>query len=196
MADDDRPARTPDDRDLVVVEDDQPVAAPDAVAGTAEHGAGAGPGARRWLPLAALAVPVVAVLAVLGVRAAGGGAFDPDAAGLRVSAVADGLTGTDGLLFGGGTGGPGTPMTGGSSVAPGQDLRDLTVVCASEGGRGGHLTVVVGGETVGEADVACSDGADPGAEPQVTVLPLEELGAGWSFAVETGSRAAVTVVLS
>lgn len=190
---DDRPARAPDDRDLVVIEDDQPVASPDAV----EHGAAAAPAARRWLPLAVLAVPVVTVLALLGVRAASGGAFDPDAAGLRVSAVADALTGTeDGMVFGGGTGGPGTSMTGGSSVAPGEDLRDLTVVCASEGGRGGHLTVVVGGETVGEADVACSDGADPGQEPRVTVLPIDEFGAGWSFTVETASRAAVTVVLS
>lgn len=181
--DDDRPARS-EGPDAVVVDEaaaEQPSDRP----------------ARRWVPLVALAVPVVVVAAVLGARAAGGGAFDPDAAGARVSEVADGIMAA-GSTFGavGTAGGPGRAMSGSSSAPAEGGAHDVTVVCASDGARGAHLTVTVDGETVGEADVACADGADPDAEPLVTVLPLEELAAGWSFEVESESQAAVAVVLS
>ncbi|TKR26793.1 hypothetical protein FA014_03880 [Cellulomonas hominis] len=187
---DERRARPADDPDLLAVVDATPAEEPAQDRAPRR--------APRWLPLLALAVPVVVVVAVLGWRAAAGPAFDPDVAGDRVGQVADGiLASADGAGFAAsGASGPGTAMSGGSSDAPEPGAHDVTVVCASERGRGAHLAVAVAGETVGEADVACSDGADPDADPLVTVLPLDELGAGWSFAVESGTRAAVAVVLS
>ncbi|WP_255589753.1 hypothetical protein [Cellulomonas sp. PS-H5] len=187
-ADDDRPARARP-RDLVEVVHDAPAEDPDRRPGARRP-------ARRWVPLVALAVPVVAVAAVLGAQAAGGGTYDPDVAGARVSERAHGImTAESGFGAVGGTGGPGMAMTGSSSEAPERGAHDFTVVCASERGRGAHLTVRVGGEVVGEADVACSNGADPDADPLVTVLPLEELGAGWSYEVESETQAAVAVAV-
>lgn len=196
-APDDRPPRAAHDHEShdhdVLAEVDVDDAAPAAQPGD-ERVPRAG---RRWLPLVALAVPVVAVVAVLGWRAAAGPAFDPEAAGNRVWEHALGISDAEGgTAFGGGAAGPGAAMSGGSSQAPERGARDVTVVCASEHGRGAHLTVAVAGETVGEADVACSDGGDPDADPQVTVLPLDELGGDWSFEVESETLAALAVVLS
>lgn len=190
--DDARPARDRDrPRDVLAVVDTGPVDD-----GSREPGTAWRPG-RRWLPVAVLAVPVVAVAAVLAVQAAGGGAFDADAAGERVSAVANGIMDAEeGFVYGASSvGGPETAVGGYVSSLP---LRayDVTVVCASERGRGAHLTVTSRGETLGEAEVACSDGADPDAEPLVTVLPLDELSGGVSLDVAPETTAAVAVVLS
>lgn len=190
--DDARPARDRDrPRDVLAVVDTEPVDDAPREPGTARR-----PG-RRWLPLAVLAVPVVAVAAVLAVQAAGGSAFDADAAGERVSAVANGIMDAEeGFVYGSSSvGGPETGVGGFISGLPSRAY-DVTVVCASERGRGAHLTVASGGETVGEVDVACSDGADPDAEPLVTVLPLDEAGGGLSFDVAPETPAAVAVVLS
>jgi hypothetical protein len=142
-------------------------------------------------------VPVVAVAAVLGAQSAGGGGFDAEAAQARVSEVANGIMAAEeGFVYGSSSvGAPGAGVGGHTSSLP---LRayDVTVVCASDGGRGAHLTVTSGGATVGEAEVACSDGGDPDADPRVTVLPLEELSGGWSYEVAPETPAAVAVVLS
>lgn len=187
-ADDDGAARARP-RDLVDVVHDAPAEDPDRRPGARRP-------ARRWVPLVALAVPVVAVAAVLGVQAAGG-TFDLDAAVTRVSESSDGLmpSGSDYRFGSTGSAGPDVGLTGGSSDPPGGP-REVTVLCASERGRGAHLTVTAGGEVLGEADVACSNGADLDAEPLVTVLPLDDLSGSWSFEVLPGTQAAVAVVLS
>lgn len=152
---------------------------------------------RRWPALVALAVPVVAVVAVLGVRAAGGEPFDALGAGLRVSEVAHAVPGGPGMQFGGGTGGPGHPASGGSSEAmPEPGPYDFTVVCASHRGKGAHLAVAVEGRPVGEVDVTCSDAADLDAAPALTVLRVEALDAAWSYELTSESEAAVTLVVS
>jgi len=193
-ADDDRPARAADDR--ARPRDRLAVVATEPVDDAPREPARRSPG-RRWLPLAVLAVPVVVVAAVLGVQAAGAGGFDPEAAGERVSAVADGIMAAEeGFVHGSSSVGRPGAAVGGSTSDLAPRAYDVTVVCASDGGRGAHLTVTSGGATVGEAEVACSDAADPDADPLLTVLPLAELSGGFSYEVVPETPAAVAVVLS
>ncbi|GIG37837.1 hypothetical protein [Cellulomonas pakistanensis] len=155
---------------------------------------------RRRLALLALAVPVVAVAVVLGVRATGAGQLDPDAAQaavervLAAEVVARGAG--EGAWSASGVSADAERSLFASSSEPEPDPRDVTVVCASEGGAPAHLTVRVAGETVVQAAVACSDGADTGAEPAVTTVPAVDLDRAWSFEVAGETYSALAVLVS
>lgn len=155
---------------------------------------------RTTTAILALGVPVVALLVVLGVRGAAGSAPGTDALQVRVSAVADGIAASgagDGFVAGGATGGPGRPMSGGSSEAsnPGRSS-DLAVVCLAVDGSPARLTVTVDGEVVQDREVPCADGSDPDADPAVTNTPDVALSGAWSFEVAGASEAAVAVVVT
>jgi len=162
-----------------------------------EDSAPGGAAPRRWPALVALGVPVVAVVAVLGARAAGGGELNLDATQARVSAAAAEVGAASGfeVRFDGASAGPDRPVTG-SSGEPRPGTHALTVVCASQRGAPAHLTVDVQGTEVARAEVACSDGADPDAPPEVTVVGVADLGAGWVVEVAGETPAALSVLLS
>lgn len=156
-------------------------------------------GRRRRALVAGLVVvvPVLAVVAVLGIRAADTTEEDLVAAEAAVSAAAEQRVAPgQGVGFGGGAAGPGEVLTGSSSVAPESGVLAVGVVCASVDAGPLHVTVRSLGETVAETAADCSDVADRDAPPAVTELPGVDITGRWSVEVTSETRAVVTVVAS
>lgn len=154
---------------------------------------------RTALALVALGVPLVGVLAALGVRAAGGPDPATEAWQSRVAEVTEGLRrsgGGEGYAATGATAGPDRPMSGGSTEGGGlEGLHDVTVVCTSVEGVPARLTVDVAGETVVDQEVECGEGSGPEAVPAITNVPDVMLSGPWSFAVAGGTETAVGVAV-
>jgi hypothetical protein len=111
---------------------------------------------RTALALAALGVPLVGVLAALGLRAAGGPEPATEAWRSQVAAVTEGMRqsgGGEGYAATGATAGPDRPMSGGSTDGGMEGPHDVTVVCTSVDGVPARLTVDVAGETVVDQEV-------------------------------------------
>jgi hypothetical protein len=154
---------------------------------------------RTVLALAALGVPLVGVLAVLGLRAAGGPEHDTDARHAQVAAVTESMSrsgGSEGYTATGATAGPDRPMSGGSTDGGGLEVpHDVTVVCTSVDAVPARLTVDVAGKTVVDREVECGDGSSPDGQPAITNVPDVALSGPWSFAVAGGTEAAVGVAV-
>ena len=152
---------------------------------------------RTAIALAALGLPVVAVVSVLGLRAAAGASPDVQVLQVDVDEVAHGLAGSGGMYSSGATSGPDRPSTLGSPEAPGPgEAFDVTIVCTSVDGTDARLTITVAEAVVVERGVDCADGSDADPEPGVTSTPDVPLPADWSIAVAGGSPAAVAVVVA
>jgi hypothetical protein len=154
---------------------------------------------RTAIALVALGVPLVGVLAALGLRAAGGPGPATEAWQSQVAAVTEGMRqsgGGEGYAATGATAGPDRPMSGGSTDGGGlEGPHDVTVVCTSVDGVPARLTVDVAGETVVDQEVECGDGSGPDAVPAITNVSDVMLSGRWSFVVAGGTEAAVGVVV-
>jgi hypothetical protein len=153
---------------------------------------------RTVIALVALGVPLVGVLAALGLRAAGGPEPATEAWQSQVAAVTEGMRqsgGGEGYAATGATAGPDRPMSGGSTDGGLEGPHDVTVVCTSVDGVPARLTVDVAGETVVDQEVECGDGSGPDAVPAITNVPDVMLSGSWSFAVAGGTEAAVGVAV-
>jgi hypothetical protein len=153
---------------------------------------------RTVIALVALGVPLVGVLAALGLRAAGGPEPATEAWQSQVAAVTEGMRqsgGGEGYAATGATAGPDRPMSGGSTDGGLEGPHDVTVVCTSVDGVPARLTVDVAGETVVDQEVECGDGSGPDAAPAITNVPDVMLSGPWSFAVAGGTEAAVGVAV-
>lgn len=157
----------------------------------------AGPRRRRRPAVVAglvIGIPVLAVGALLGVRALSGADVDLEATNLRVSEFADGLLDDDAGYLVTGVGNAEQGTSGSFGSGPDAGVMDVTVVCASVHGKPAVLTVRSGGAVVGEAAAACSDAGDTGTEPAVTEVPGLRVGDGWSFDLVPETAAALAVI--
>jgi hypothetical protein len=151
---------------------------------------------RTAVAVAALGLPVVAVVSVLGLRAAAGGSPDVQVLQVDVDEVARGISGSGGISSSGATAGPDRPSTLGAPTAPGPgETFEVTIVCTSVDGTDARLTVTVEKAVVVERGVDCADGSEADAEPGVTSTPDVPLPADWSIEVAGGTPAAVAVVV-